>query len=118
MKLKLKKVTILRHLLILLPLTSAASYSQEWSGGTNLKTIYPHSHNNGVGTVYYSFEKMINPSNCTHGWLIALRKDNKLSSEIYSLLLTAFTTDTKVNYYVGGCDDAGFPVMHHIQLSK
>lgn len=110
--------TITQLSIIVSLLFSTSALSQTWSGSTEVKKIYPHSHNNGVGTIYYSFERMINPSNCKEGWLIALRKDNKLSSEIYSLLLTAFSTDAKINYYVGGCDDAGFPILHHVQLDK
>lgn len=108
----------MKYFLIILITLSPFAYSSQWSGSTEVKVIYPHSTNNGVGTIYFVFEKMINPSECQKDSLIALRKDNKLSSEIYSLILAAFTSNANINYYVVSCDDAGYPILHHARISK
>jgi len=89
----------------------------DWSGPVSITQIYPHSTNND-GTIYLKFTKMINPSDCSRPSLIALTSDNKLFSEIYSLLMMAYTTDTKVTYYVEGCDNSSWPKLLHIQTVR
>ena len=97
-------------------LVSAELEAGGWNGAANVKKIYPHSINNTDGTVYYAFDVMKNPDTCEKSSLMALKKSNNLSSEIYSLILTAFTTKTKVNIYVGGCDAGGYPVLLHAYI--
>lgn len=111
----IKKIVLC--LCVLFVFTSSPVLAGEWSGATGVIRIYPHSTNNTNGTVYYSFDVMKNPSGCQNGTLIALKKSNNLSSEIYSLLLMAFTTKLKVNYYVDGCDATGYAELLHVSLS-
>jgi hypothetical protein len=100
-------------LIVLMMIFSASTYAGQWSASTFVKKIYPHATNNTDGTIYLTFDVMLNPDNCTRDSLLALKKSNKLSSEIYSLFLAAANSGKKVSYWVGGCDDAGYPVLHH-----
>jgi len=108
---------MLKYLFMLIFLiVSPLVMAWEWSGRTSISLIYPHSTNNSDGTIYLTFKKMINPSNCRSSAHIALKKSNKLDQEIYSLLLAARAMKSEVNYYAGGCDSHGYPVLLHIQL--
>lgn len=100
-------------MIVLMAVISTGSLAGEWSSKTLVKKIYPHSTANVDGTVYLSFDVMLNPDNCTRDTLLALKKSNKLSSEIYSLLLSAANTGKQITYWVGGCDVAGYPILHH-----
>ena len=106
---------IILFISLLLPLTAI---SGEWSGLTNIKKIYPHSTNNTDGTIYLGFDVMKNASSCTHSSLLALKKSNNLSSEIYSLILTAYAKGSRVNYYTQGCDSHGYPELLHITVTE
>ncbi|WP_299020020.1 hypothetical protein [uncultured Photobacterium sp.] len=103
---------------LFLIMTSSSISAAIWSGGTEVLEIYPHTNNNVDGTIYFRFGKMVNPSNCQRSDMIALKKSNKVSSELYSLILTAFTTGKRVNYYVETCDQHGYPELIHAKVSK
>jgi hypothetical protein len=93
-------------------LISAPAFAQ-WSGNTSIKQIYPHSENNKDGTIYLMFEKMINPGGCSKPNLIALKRSNQLSSEIYAMMLSAAVSGRQVSYYIVGCDAHGYPELRH-----
>ncbi|ACR11851.1 hypothetical protein TERTU_4443 [Teredinibacter turnerae T7901] len=88
-----------------------------WSGDTEIRQIYPHSKNNTDGSIYYRFNELVDSSNCANKSLIALKKSNNLSSEIYALMLMAFASNKKVRYYVEGCDAHGYPELHHAYVN-
>ncbi|QPB82198.1 hypothetical protein CWC22_003900 [Pseudoalteromonas rubra] len=100
-----------------LAICSFVTHAGSWSGTTYVKEIYAHSTNNVDGTIYFKFASMKNPYNCEQSDLIALKKSNKVFSELYSLILAAFATDQKVNYYVNGCDQHGYPELIHANVS-
>lgn len=99
---------ILKIILLLLTFLSLDAFAQ-WSGKSDIKRIYLHSTNNVEGTTYLAFSTMINPFNC-------IKKSNKLSSEIYALILSASTVGKQVAYYTSGCDANGYPELLHISL--
>jgi hypothetical protein len=94
-------------------LLSVPAFAQQWSGNTSIEQIYPHSTNNTDGTIYFMFEKMINPGGCSKSNLIALKRSNKLSSEIYAIMLSSAVSGKKVSYYIVGCDAHGYPELRH-----
>lgn len=107
----------MRYLIVLFVTLFATSSFAGWSGATAITLVYPHSTNNTDGTIYVRFEKMINPADCTYDTLIALKKSNNLSSEIYSMILSASYAGKPLSYYVVECDDHGYPVMEHVKFS-
>ena len=109
---KLKKI----YLFLILMILSFSLYAGGWSGFTKVSSIYPHSTNNIDGTMYFTFGTMINPGGCANSSLIALKKSNNLSSEMYSLILLAFTSGKQVNYYASGCGTSGYPEMLHVRV--
>ncbi|WP_125562699.1 hypothetical protein [Pseudoalteromonas rubra] len=104
-------------IVLTLGICSFFSHAGSWSGTTYVKEIYAHSTNNADGTIYFKFGLMKNPYNCEQSDLIALKKSNKVFSELYSLILAAFATEQKVNYYVNGCDQHGYPELIHANVS-
>lgn len=112
------KKTKLLIFTLLIAIISFPAFAGQWSEATSINKIYPQSINNTDGTIYFTFEIMLNPSSCSRSSLIALKKNNKVSAEIYSLLLTAFTTNSKITYYVDGCDEKSYPVMVHAMINR
>lgn len=106
----------MRFLALCVLLLSAPAFAQ-WSGNTSIKQIYPHSANNTDGTIYFIFEKMINPGGCNKSGLVALKRNNQLSSEIYAMMLSAAVSGREVSYYIIGCDAHGYPELRHAMVN-
>lgn len=101
----------------IIALIALESNAGVWSGDTEIRQIYPHSKNNSDGAIYFRFNELVDSSDCSNKSLIALKKNNNLSSEIYALMLMAFTANKKVRYYVEGCDAHGYPELLHAYVN-
>ena len=91
-----------------------------WSDFTSITTIYPWSNGNteASATIYVQFSQTLTAAGCRTdaNGLVALKKDNVLFREIYTLIPSAQAQGKQVRYYVDGCDSANWPVLQHMQL--
>ena len=104
-------------LLLVVFFASFSAYSGQWTGVQTIKDMYIHSSDGGHALVKFP-DMSINPYQCNNQDLhyIVDKANNPVFSEIYSLLLTAYTTKENVQLFLGNnCSVHGHPMIEHVR---
>lgn len=103
--------------LLLLSLFSSVTIAGQWTPEVAIETLYIHKKYGGFTLLKVS-DSSTNPDDCDTNWYAIEKSENPVFEDQLSVLLTAYTTERKVQLWVEGCSPHNSPLIHHVKMSK
>ena len=89
-----------------------------WTLASKVEVVYLHKHHGGYG-VFQLGDMSYNSDNCSNmTYYVVSKQNNPVFEEIYSLLLAAHVSGTKVKLWVSGCSPHNHPEIQHAKTFK
>jgi hypothetical protein len=96
-------------------MSASVANAGAWTPAVDIEVAYAHGAYGGYG-MYQISDTSVNPSNCSDVWYVLSKQDNPVFSEIYSLMLVAYTSGKKVRLYIAGCSPHNHPEIQHVKM--
>ncbi|SDK25253.1 hypothetical protein [Microbulbifer yueqingensis] len=87
-----------------------------WTPPVDIEVAYAHSGHGGYG-IFQISDASVN-ADCDPTWYVVSKLDNPAFSEIYALMLAAYTSGKQVRLWVEGCSphtSDGYPLIQHVK---
>ena len=85
-----------------------------WTPPVDIEVAYAHTGYGGYG-VYQISDTSINPDGCDTTWYVVSKTNNLVFSEIYALMLAAYTSGKQVRLFIDGCSPHNHPEIQHVK---
>jgi hypothetical protein len=109
---------VMKKLLTLALLLPINAFAGGWSGISEIETTYQRECVNHKDFEITFKADHNNPDNCTNKRTVNLSCDHAAYETIVSSSLVAFSSDSKVNIWLAGCDSEGQANVSSMRLSK